>query len=301
MTEQAELLREERDLFAITTLPKQKSEHADDWVVFINTSGARRIGPNRMWTRFARQLAAQGIPSIRFDVTGSGDSEGPFSATLATMYDPQVVRDTRDVLAHLRATQGAKTFVTVGLCSGGYTSLHAAEVEPDIAGVVLINPQTLYWTPETTAERERYVRLSPFNRGRWHRLLTGRVGVPTMLRATRRSIIVWAGWLRTRVRARLQPAAATPDKRLRELLRRPLARGCKLLFAFSKGSAGLDYLEWKLGPELDEVLADPNVRLEIVAGPDHTFRPLWAHDVLFDLLEDHPRSCAVTPAAPTDA
>ena len=46
------------------------------------------------------------------------------------MYDPQVVLDTRDVLAHLRATYGAKTFVTVGLCSGRYTGLHAAEVEP---------------------------------------------------------------------------------------------------------------------------------------------------------------------------
>ena len=166
---------------------------------------------------------------------------------------------------------------------------------------MLVNPQTLFWTPETTAERERYVRLSPFKRGRWHRLLTGKAGVATMLRATKRSIVVWVGWLRTRFRACLQPTAATPDERLRELLRRPLARGRKLLVAFSKGSAGLDYLEWKLGPELDAVLGDPNVRLEIVTGPDHTFRPLWAHDVLFGLLEEHLRSCAVVLAPSTDA
>ncbi len=49
------------------------------------------------------------------------------------------------------------------------------------------------------------------------------------------------------------------------------------------------------------MLGDPNVRLEIVAGPDHTFRPLWAHDVLFDLLEEHLRSCADVLAPSTDA
>ena len=44
--------------------------------VFLNAGAVRRIGPNRMWVEAARRWAARGIPTLRVDLGGIGDSDG---------------------------------------------------------------------------------------------------------------------------------------------------------------------------------------------------------------------------------
>jgi pimeloyl-ACP methyl ester carboxylesterase len=286
-------LEPDRELFAIATTPADL-ERGSTWVVFVNTGGARRIGPDRMWTRFARRWAARGIPSLRLDVRGAGDSAGPFSASLTTMYDPVVVENAAAALSHLREQHGARRFVMIGLCSGGYTALHAAERHQDVAGVALVNAQTLLWTPADHEQRDRYVRHSPLNRGRWLRLLTGTVSFATAVRAAGHTAAVSANWVAANTRSRLGSARPLDSvARVLELVETPLAHGARLLFVFSKGSDGLDYLEWKLGPKLSGLRTRDGVRFEIVTGPDHTFQPLWSQDVLLGLLEEHLTACDV--------
>lgn len=50
----------------------------DATVLFCHGFRGEKTGPNRTFVRAARQLAASGISSLRFDQYGSGDSDGDF-------------------------------------------------------------------------------------------------------------------------------------------------------------------------------------------------------------------------------
>ena len=43
-------------------------------IVIFNAGAVHRVGPNRMTVTLARRLAAMGLPSLRFDLEGLGDS-----------------------------------------------------------------------------------------------------------------------------------------------------------------------------------------------------------------------------------
>src|SRR5205823_6146413 len=44
--------------------------------VLLNGGALRRIGPNRTWVELARRWSARGIPTVRIDFEGIGDSDG---------------------------------------------------------------------------------------------------------------------------------------------------------------------------------------------------------------------------------
>ncbi len=281
----------EHGLFAITSIrARAEAGSAATWMVFVNTGGTRRIGPNRMWTTFSRSLASRGLPCLRLDVRGAGDSDGEYGATLEAMYDPGAVDDVGLALDHLREHCGAKRFIFVGLCSGAHVSLHSAARDEDIVGAALVNISTLNWTPDDTAEREKYVRLSPFRRSRWQRLLEGSVSPLVLVRAVMRTGRVAAHWALMTFRRRLQRSGAA-DPAIVGLLERTVGRGCRILFVFSRAHAGLDYLEWKLGPGFGGLAQRETVTFTTVAGPDHTFRPYWSHAYLLHLIEEHAARC----------
>ena len=62
------------------------------WVLLWNTGLHPRVGPCRLNVQLARRLAALGIPSLRFDLSGLGDS----AARAANAREP----------GHLRAASG---------------------------------------------------------------------------------------------------------------------------------------------------------------------------------------------------
>lgn len=72
--------------------------------------------------------------AFRRDLSGTGDAGGPEEETDRDMYSRQVLEDARLALAFLRDHYGARRFVVIGLCSGGYTGFHAALVEPEVEG-----------------------------------------------------------------------------------------------------------------------------------------------------------------------
>ena len=50
----------------------------------------RRCGPNRLWTRAARQLAAQGQPSLRLDVHDVGHTYEPVKEGMVFTVEPGI-------------------------------------------------------------------------------------------------------------------------------------------------------------------------------------------------------------------
>jgi pimeloyl-ACP methyl ester carboxylesterase len=255
-----------------------------DWVVFLNAGRVRRSGPNRLVTSYARAWARRGLPSLRLDVGGTGDSDGDLrDDEISSPYDagwyekPSFTEDVADALAWLSAERDARRFDLVGLCSGAEWGYHAAIADERVAGVALINPRALYADG----------RVGPLSAWRQAREL---VRHPRSLGALR------GHGLRSLPLAALRGAALTVAGRgdlgwQRGLILEAMAelreRGTLLSIVFSDGDLGIDYFERHLGLDYAAVLERHGMIVEVVRGPDHTFRPLWSQAVLRRSLERH--------------
>lgn len=94
-----------------------------------------RGGVCRMQVQMARHLAAAGVPVMRFDYRGLGDSEGEFRGF------QDVEADIRAALACFRRqAPGLREVVLWGGCDGASAVLINGWKFPEVAGLVLGNP-----------------------------------------------------------------------------------------------------------------------------------------------------------------
>ncbi|WP_133649020.1 serine aminopeptidase domain-containing protein [Paraburkholderia flava] len=109
----------------------------DHGIVLCNPFGYDALCTHRGWRRLAERLAATGMPVLRFDYLGTGDSAG-FED------DPQRVDAWLDSIAaavrRLREWTGVRRVSLVGLRLGATLAALAAERIGDIDGLVLLAP-----------------------------------------------------------------------------------------------------------------------------------------------------------------
>jgi alpha-beta hydrolase superfamily lysophospholipase len=259
------------------------SEGAEDGpasvgMVWIGAGALRHTGPNRVWVETARRWAARGVPTVRVDLDGLGDSEGP-EGPVATddLYTPSRLRETIAVLDHLSAHGVADRFVLGGLCSGAYLSLHAALDDDRVRGLMLLNLNAFFWTDALTAERETHSSMTALRGRGWRGLAQRGVSFERM-----RTV---ASSLRP---ARLRAGAGRPVERsqsadIEQALDQLRARGTGTLLMFSRGEALLD----QLGRQgvLDRLGRWPNLTVETIPSSNHMFRALWLQRVVHKSLD----------------
>ena len=135
MQEQTRIVGAEGHLVATFT-PAQGAPGAEAPVVAVlsNSGVIPRSGPHRINVLLARELAAMGIPSVRFDMSGLGDSQRSNSTRSVT---EQWVADTREVMDAAQAQFGCGRFFMVGLCSGAIIGHLVALEDQRMRGVLL--------------------------------------------------------------------------------------------------------------------------------------------------------------------
>jgi pimeloyl-ACP methyl ester carboxylesterase len=232
-----------------------------------------------MYTRWARSWAARGVPSLRLDGWGVGDSDGPDAPEggLRVLYDEEAIVDGVRAVESLRAAHGAAELALVGLCSGAFVAFHVAARVDGVRDLVLINPQVLAWDDdEAEAARVLLMRRAAFSWRRWRSLLARRDALSGI--ATRTVAVV----RRARPGGRSTRPAGDADWLVRALaaLRE---RGITAHFVMSSGDAGIDYLRRHLGTDYERAPAG-SMTMRVIDGADHTFRPVWTQDVLADVL-----------------
>jgi pimeloyl-ACP methyl ester carboxylesterase len=127
---------EGRGLVGVLTLPGGRRLPGAPQVILLSTGILHRVGSNRLWVSLARALGAAGITTLRFDLSGIGDSERRRDVTSLR---ESVERDIRDAIDYLATTQGADRVILMGLCSGAYDALHATLGEERVVGAVLVD------------------------------------------------------------------------------------------------------------------------------------------------------------------
>jgi len=110
--------------------------------VMSNVGLNHRVGPSRIWVDLARRLAAQGIASFRFDLSGLGDS-APRNDLSGD--DERAVQDLQEALDWLANTVGQR-FVLLSLCSGTDNAHQVATLDHRVCGAVFLDGYT-YSTP----------------------------------------------------------------------------------------------------------------------------------------------------------
>jgi pimeloyl-ACP methyl ester carboxylesterase len=145
--------------------------------LFFNIGLNHRVGPQRVQVELARALADEGFASLRFDLSGLGDSE---ARSDGRSEEERAVLDMQEAMDALQKRSGIHTFVLTGLCSGVDGMYAASRADPRVVGAVHIDG----YAYEDAGYRRR-VLLSKLrdllNWGRWRRflgrrwrLLTGR-------------------------------------------------------------------------------------------------------------------------------
>ena len=116
-------------------------------MLIANTASNPRIADGRFAVCLARELARNGITSLRVDVSGVGDSGKQAPDDQSTVpYSDQTVADIVDA-ANWLAAQGHQEIIAVGICSGAYAALHAATRTTSLAGIIAINLARFIWPP----------------------------------------------------------------------------------------------------------------------------------------------------------
>lgn len=114
--------------------------------VFPNVANEHRIGPARLWVELARAWALAGVRSLRFDLSGLGDS--PTRRPEQRRFVTRAPEAFDDMVEACRAVASdGSDIVLIGLCASGYQVLDSAfDVLPK--GVVSINPILSFRPPE---------------------------------------------------------------------------------------------------------------------------------------------------------
>jgi hypothetical protein len=247
-------------------------------LVSANAGALRRTSPGRMWTELCRQSAANGIPALRLDLEGVGDSDGHFIRRAErTAADEQRIVFSHIAFHDLLQRDGvADRFATIGLCLGAYWQFRVARSDTRVVGSVLINPAAFEWTAEQTRDRDRRLALKPLQ-NLIPRLRTKRRPSPAgVLRAIRAVVQTVRG---VGVAAEQSQLASITDA-----FDGFAASNTQIVLMFSQLEPLLDQLD-RLGL-LESHDRWPNIAIERLPTRDHHLCPLVIQDLVLARIHE---------------
>lgn len=137
-----------------------------------------RVGSHRQFLLLARDLAAAGVPAMRFDYRGMGDSSG------VQRDFEQVDQDIRAAIDQFQQACPALTEVVIwGLCDAASAALFYAWQDKRVTGLVLLNPWVRTEAGLAKAYLKGYYGRRLLSADFWLGLVRGRVNPLASLRS----------------------------------------------------------------------------------------------------------------------
>jgi pimeloyl-ACP methyl ester carboxylesterase len=241
-------------------------------VLLFNTGASHHIGDGRLFVTFARRLAAQGIASLRMDLSGLGESTPVAEAvTLDTIYSDQASIDAMAGADWLVA-RGHAGVATFGVCGGAFVGLHAAVAHPAIVGCFSVNVQKFVWDEAARVvpgvASTRVLRRSAVSLEKWKRVLRGESSlVPAAFEMVRR--------MRRRLLRRVvelignTTGLTIAPSEVQRLMQRLHAKGVHVQLLYGDFDLGLDELKIQFGVNLSGLRRLSRVRVVTIPHLDH--------------------------------
>jgi len=260
-------------LYGVLSLPERPGPRG---VVIVVGGPQYRSGSHRQFTLLARALAAAGVPVLRFDYRGMGDSEG-------------APRDFADVDADLRAAidqfgavvPGLRDVVLWGLCDGASAALFYAGQDRRVSGLVLLNPWVRSSAGAARATLKHYYRGRLLQGALWRKIVSGRFDYRAAWRSLRQLLAASRGAADGADPADADAAAASATLATRMYDGWCGFAGPVLLILSGADLTAREFSELVRGsPRWRRLLAAPRVTRHELAGADHTFsRRVWRDEV----------------------
>lgn len=290
MHEQTLIFGPESHLVGTVTLPAQsKPGHAGTMALLTNAGVIPRIGPHRLNVRLARRFAEMGIATLRFDLSGLGDSRRS-SSRLST--GEQFVADMRSAMDLAQSKFGCTQFFLVGFCSGGDIGHMAALEDKRLRAIVMWDS---YVYPTRQAQlRGLGLRLQRYGVGAFVKKAVERLSASEPKTAPGEPAPVKQG---PTIFGRTQmPPRDDFGQRIRTLV----DQGVEFLFIFSGGASLWYNYEGQFRDMYSSYGFVDRVAYEYHPWSDHTFIRLRAQDTLVESVERwlNARALAVLQAEP---
>jgi pimeloyl-ACP methyl ester carboxylesterase len=269
-------------------------------VLMLSPGIKMRVGPHGLYNRMAESLVRRGLPVLRFDFHGLGDSEGELSESRTpevynAIQDGRYVADTRAAMEFMGVEYGYQWSSAAGLCCGAITGCPAAEQDERINGLLSLGIPVSF--EGGVADYGRFLtegELSVLQTGyvrnlrdpkRWLRLLTFRSDFRVIFKVLRRMI-------RDRLGRAGESTAPTPPVEKEALANTNpkfppaffdlLRRRCPMLLVFG----GTDRWNWEFEEKFRRVYAEQlraypdGYDLVVVPEANHIFsRPHWRDEM----------------------
>jgi pimeloyl-ACP methyl ester carboxylesterase len=274
--------------------------------MILTTAYDRTAGWGRTSVKMARELARDGIPSLRFDNANVADSPPTPGAPEQVLYSNG---QNDEVTAALDLLESCKLLpaVLVGRCSGGYLAFQASLWDKRSSGLVAANPYVFHWDGKLTVDASlRHVPRSLETYGlkllqleTLKRLLRGDIDGPRAIRNFATSVMRRA-IRHSRPLLDFLPFRSAERNAILDLFHSLKARKVEVSLLYTAHDTGLEQFNDHFGSDGSYLKRYGNVRLNIIPEADHNLTQ--AHAQSFYLQEIRAISLKVGPhqAAPKE-
>ena len=237
---------------------------SDRAVIIVNTGRDPHYGIGRFGVNLARQMAAMGIASLRFDFAGLGDSPGPEGCedVLSALLETDRSADISAALDLLQR-QGYQRIGVHGLCSGAYHAFHAALADPRIDTLLLVNFPVFRWQNVRLLLAPKHYLKQLFDGPSWGKAWRGEIkfGSIVMAQVAR----VWERVQNIVARPSVSILQSFPYRAMSILSQRKV----RTLFLFAAGDQGLKAISQAFGRMDRGITMFDGVALRVLPGLDH--------------------------------
>jgi len=239
--------------------PAESANASAPAVLMWNVGIQHRVGPYRIQVDVARDLARRGFASLRFDLSGMGDSEARHGGPV----DLQgALGDLRDAISLLEKRRGTRSFVVIGFCSSVDAAHELAVEDGRVVGACFMEGYAYrtrgYWLhyPKRLLDRHRWKRYLARRLNNLTRRRNDNLGNPVQEeRAAMGSIFAR--------RYPTQDRFAADVRSLRQ-------RGCHLLFIYVGGDSEFNHLG-QFSEMVGSSTLVEDIDVEYYGEADHTF------------------------------
>lgn len=226
-----------------------------------------RVGSHRQFVLLARALSSQGLPVLRFDYRGMGDSSGDTRSFL------QCNDDIRCAIDWFSARlPGVKQLVLWGLCDAASACAIYCAGDERVTGLVLLNPWARSEKTEASTYLKHYYTRRIVDPAFWRELLKGRIALGKTLRSLAELVARALGRTSPGNQAAGAESPQSVDFRSSMLNGLQNFTGQTLFIISEDDLTAKEFMDMARGStDWRKLMARKDIRVETVEGADHTF------------------------------